>query len=196
VNKLAKTKTLEQEPEWDQDPAKKTDPLDNIFNTIDRSPTEIRFTFEQYKLYVQMADKVSARRATTNSFFLTANSFLFVAMGALFGNSQLFIFVPIILIVGIFFSISWVYLIKHYKALNGCKYKVINAVEANLYVNGFLTEWKLWKEQDDSKKRRRLTNIEIWIPMSLITLYALGLILMIVIISLNPDLITGTITPT
>ncbi len=106
MNYLAKTKKPDQEP---------SNPLDDIFNTIDRSATEIRYTFEQYKLYVQMADKVSTRRATTNSFFLTANSFLFVAMGALFGNSQLFIFVPIILIVGIFFSISWVQLIKHYK---------------------------------------------------------------------------------
>ncbi|MHA1556609.1 MAG: RipA family octameric membrane protein [Candidatus Heimdallarchaeota archaeon] len=189
---MAKITKSEPEP----DPTETSNPIDNIFNTIDRSPTEIRYTFEQYRLYVQMADKVSARRATTNSFFLTANSFLFVAMGALFGNSQLFIFVPIILIVGIFFSISWMQLIKHYKALNGCKYRVINAIEANLYVNGFITEWKLWKEQEGSKKGRRLTNIELWIPMSLIILYSLGLILMIVIISLNPELITGTITPT
>ena len=29
---------------------------------------------EQYKLYVEMADRVSARRGVTNTFFLTLNS--------------------------------------------------------------------------------------------------------------------------
>lgn len=193
MNYLAKTKKPDQEPEWDQDPAKTSDPFDELFNPEEEMSFNVRYTFEQYRLYVQMADNVSARRATTNSFFLTANSFLFVAMGALFGNSQLFIFVPTILIVGISFCVGWVLLILYYKGLNSCKYQVINAVEARLPVQGFLTEWKLWKAQDSKKKKRRLTNIEIWIPISLIILYSLGLILMIVIIALNPEMITGTI---
>ncbi len=193
---MTKTTKPDQDLESDQDPTKTPDPFDELFNPQEEMSFDVSYTFEQYKLYVQMADNVSARRATTNSFFLTANSFLFVAMGALFGNSQLFIFVPTILIVGISFCVGWVLLIQYYKGLNSCKYRVINAVEARLPVQGFLTEWKLWKAQDTKQKHRRLTNIEIWIPVSLIILYTLGLILMIVIIALNPALISGTFPST
>ena len=36
---------------------------------------------EQYKLYVEMADRVSARRALANTFFLTLNTAVFTAIG-------------------------------------------------------------------------------------------------------------------
>ncbi len=36
---------------------------------------------EQYKLYVQMADKISERRQSTNSFFLTVNTALIAFLG-------------------------------------------------------------------------------------------------------------------
>lgn len=37
---------------------------------------------EQYKLYVEMADRVSGRRALANTFFITLNSGLLVLLGA------------------------------------------------------------------------------------------------------------------
>src|SRR5215217_8956247 len=36
---------------------------------------------EQYKLYVQMADKISERRQSANSFFLTVNTALIAFLG-------------------------------------------------------------------------------------------------------------------
>ena len=41
---------------------------------------------EIYKLYVDMADRVSQRRANTNAFFISVNTFL-VAMVTLFGSN-------------------------------------------------------------------------------------------------------------
>ncbi len=38
--------------------------------------------FEQYKLYVEMADRVSERRSTANNFFLAANTLLISVFGA------------------------------------------------------------------------------------------------------------------
>ena len=37
---------------------------------------------EQYKLYVEMADRISARRSTANTFFLTLNTLLVGALSA------------------------------------------------------------------------------------------------------------------
>lgn len=187
VNYVAKTKKPSQLPENPKTP----NPLDELFNTPESLVLEKKLLFDQYKLYVDMADKVSTRRATTNSFFLTANSFLFVAMGALFNNSQLFIVIPIILMVGIFFCISWMLLILYYRGLNSCKYKIINEIETRMPIKGFLIEWKLLKAQEKPQKYRSLTKIEIWIPLSLIILYSLGMVSLIVYIALTPELLTG-----
>ena len=37
----------------------------------------------QYKICVEMADKISARRCTANNFFLSINTFLLTAIGVL-----------------------------------------------------------------------------------------------------------------
>ena len=93
-----------------------------MFNTKEDLVDKTNLIFDQYKLYVEMADRISARRATTNSFYLTANSFLFVALGILMSNDLVAV-VPIILVVGIFVSISWWLLIIYYKNLNSSKFK-------------------------------------------------------------------------
>lgn len=187
MNYLAKTKKPTQPV--DSTNNKTPHPIEELFNTTDTFEGEKSLFYNQYKLYVEMADRVSARRATTNSFFLTANSFLFVAMGALFSNSSLFIFIPIILVVGIFFCVSWTLLILYYKGLNSCKYQVINEIEERLPIKGFVTEWKLSKIKDSTQRFRSLTNIEKWIPLSLIILYSIAMVLVIVYIALNPELI-------
>lgn len=183
---MAKTKKTTQP---DDVKNKTPNPLDELFNTTDTLESDSSLIFSQYKMYAEMADKVSARRATTNSFFLTANSFLFVAMGALFSNSSLFIFIPIILVVGIFFSVSWMMLIVYYRDLNGCKYRVINEIEKRLPVKGFYTEWQLAKAMKAKNRMQGLTAIEKWVPISLIILYSIALVLVIVYIALNTELI-------
>lgn len=39
---------------------------------------------EQYKIYVEMADRVSARKATANTFFLTLDALVFALLGVTF----------------------------------------------------------------------------------------------------------------
>lgn len=44
--------------------------------------------FEQYKLYVEMADKISARRQTANTFFLTINTAAVALLGAVLPSTD------------------------------------------------------------------------------------------------------------
>ncbi|MCK5046703.1 MAG: hypothetical protein KAJ76_01740 [Candidatus Heimdallarchaeota archaeon] len=163
---------------------KTTNPLEKLFNTQEDIHDKTNLIFDQYKLYVDLADRISARRATTNSFYLTANSFLFVAIGILFSNG-LEVVVPMILLIGVFVSISWWLLIIYYKNLNSSKYKVINEIEKKLPVMGLLTEYKLSKTQEKPiRGLRGLTSIEQWLPISLLTMYSLGLIVLSVILIL------------
>ncbi|MHA1245326.1 MAG: RipA family octameric membrane protein [Candidatus Heimdallarchaeota archaeon] len=176
---MADKKTKKEPPK-----AEKKNPVEEMFNTDKDLIDNSNLIFDQYKLYVEMADRISARRATTNSFYLTANSFLFVALGILMSNDLVAV-VPIILIVGIFVSISWWLLIIYYKNLNSSKYKVINAIEEKLPVKGLFAEWQISKAQDKPlKKSRGLTFIEQWIPISLLCLYSIALIIISVILIL------------
>jgi len=170
----------------DKQPAstKRTNPLEELFNSQDGIQDKTNLIFDQYKLYVELADKVSARRATTNSFYLTANSFLFVALGILMSNG-LEVVAPMILIIGIFVSISWWLLIIYYKNLNSSKYKVINEIEKRLPVMGLLTEYKISKMQEKPVRGLRgLTSIEQWLPISLLIMYSLSLVALSVVLLL------------
>jgi H+/gluconate symporter-like permease len=100
-------------------------------------------------------------------------------------SNNLIVVTPMILIVGIFVSISWWLLIIYYKNLNSCKYKVINEIEKKLPVMGLLAEWQISKLQNKKKKKHRgLTFVEQWIPISLLSLYSIALIVIVVILIL------------
>ena len=67
-----------------------TTPIENVrptvWNTAAGFPDgdkDRAATLEQYKLYVEMADRISARRGLTNTLFLTLNTAIFAAIGAL-----------------------------------------------------------------------------------------------------------------
>jgi hypothetical protein len=94
-------------------------------------PVEI----ELYKLAVEMADRVSARRALANTFFLTVNT----GLTALLGGSSLRWYVAV---AGIVFSFAWWSLLQSYRRLNGAKFEVINAIEPRLPVQLFSSEWE------------------------------------------------------
>jgi len=79
---------------------------------------------ELYKLAVEMADRVSARRATANAFFLTVNTALlaFVSSGSL---NLLWL----VALAGIALSETWAILLKSYRDLNAAKFSVITEME-------------------------------------------------------------------
>jgi hypothetical protein len=96
--------------------------------------------FELYKLAVEMADRISARRGIANSFFLTANT----GIVALLANQHVRWYLPA---AGIVFSATWWALLKSYRDLNGAKFEVILAMEAHLPIRVYGDEWdRLRKE--------------------------------------------------
>jgi hypothetical protein len=138
---------------------------------------------EQYKLYVQMADKISDRRAIANTFFLSLNSFLLTVLGVLpqlKSNIVEFtlIWVIVVSIAGIIFCFSWIMLIRGYRKLNEAKFYIINRMEEKLPVTMYASEWK-YLENIKEKLRflpfnigySPLSMIERWVPSLIVLLY-------------------------
>jgi len=123
---------------------------------------------ELYKLAVEMADRVSARRAIANSFFLTVNTALLAFISI--GRESLWL----VALGGIALSGTWWALIKSYRDLNEAKFDVITRMEANLEVSVFGDEWRKLKEDRPKGWRGQYAEfnvIERCIPIIFSVLY-------------------------
>ncbi len=112
---------------------------------------------EQYKLYVEMADRISSRRQTANSFFLTINT----ALVALVGYTQATFVVGLS---GMILCCLWNRIIKSYKGLNTGKFRVIHELERKLPSSPYDAEWVALGEGKNSKLYLPFTHIEIAVP--------------------------------
>jgi hypothetical protein len=145
---------------------------------------------EQYKLYVQMADKISERRQSANSFFLTINTALIAFLGlvaspdvgsdaGVAANPPL----PWVLVVsaaGVVLCYFWFRLVRSYKDLNSGKFKVVHAIERRLPSAPYDAEWEALGRGEDPKLYLPFTHAEIWIPWVFAALYILLAILNVV----------------
>ena len=134
---------------------------------------------EQYKLYVQSAENVSARRVASSRYLLTLNVALVALYGlqsASFGQTYWTLLVPAL---GIPVSLLWHQIIKSHRDLNTVKFKVIHELERHLPAALFDYEWHI-AEQGQGKSYRPVTHIEIWIPIAFVGLH-LGITILTVL---------------
>jgi len=124
---------------------------------------------EQYKLYVEMADRVSSRRAQMASFYTSILSALLALLSItsnkdLFQGSQSFILLTLA-ILGLCLCLAWTANINSYKQLNSLKFKVIHEMEAYLPFPCYDREWEILKEDENRGRYLRLTAVEKYIPI-------------------------------
>lgn len=129
---------------------------------------------EQYKIAVQMADSISQRRGTANSFYITMLTLLFAIITA-FSNGNKW-FLCIMSFLGCAVSFSWLVLIISYKRLNAAKYRIIKRMELSLPYKPFSDEWKLLLDSDNDKYHL-LTRVESVVPIVFIAAFFLLFIL-------------------
>src|SRR3954451_9282604 len=89
---------------------------------------------ELYKLAVEMADRISARRGLANSFFLTVNT----GLAALLGGTNLRWYAAA---GGLVLAGTWWWMLQSYRALNRAKFQVITELEQRLPVRLYDDEW-------------------------------------------------------
>jgi len=123
---------------------------------------------EQYKIYVEMADRISARRSATNTFFLTLNTAVFTLIGTFWqgkptGPTWLLVFPVVALVVQ---CLAWFWLLRSYRQLNSGKYAVIGALEERLPASPYWrAEWQVLGEGKDKARYWPLTHLEQWVPL-------------------------------
>lgn len=121
---------------------------------------------EQYKIFVNSAEKVSDRRLNSNKFFITINSLIVTLLGIFIEKSSFFMLV--ISIVGIVISVLWIKSIINYSELNSVKFKIINEIEDDLPLYLYKKEWDILGK---NKKYNTLSKTEKYIPYIFICVY-------------------------
>src|SRR5664279_5984342 len=109
---------------------------------------------EQYKLYVESAQKVTDRRISTGNYLLTVNSFLLTVFGVASSQHLGGVWLAIVPLAGLLVSFTWYSLVVFYRNLGACKYKVIHQMESFLPVAPFRCEWR----STNVEKARRYTG--------------------------------------
>jgi hypothetical protein len=145
----------------------------NVIDEYDDKDKCKDHVLEQYKIYVEMADRISARRSSANTFFLTLNTLI---VGALSACAEKFsrLSVIVICIAAIVLCYVWKRLINSYRQLNTAKYAVIGEFEKKLPSSPYWSaEWSALGEGKDPKKYKQLTSVEKWVPIVFICLYLL-----------------------
>lgn len=139
---------------------------------------------EQYKLYVEIIDRTSARRNQMNGFYTSLLSGLLALIAivtnkdiAKFQNTkfQAVAFLAVA-ILGVLLCMVWYLNIRSYKQLNSSKFKVINELEQQLPFACYNIEWEFLKKDKRYKRYLTQTNVESIIPFILAIPYV-GLLL-------------------
>ena len=141
---------------------------------------------EQYKLYIEMADRISSRRALTNKFFISLLTGLIAILSLstgkdFFSNYQIFVFF-LVSFLGIALNFVWYINIRSYRQLNTGKFQVIQDMEQQLPYASYKKEWEILGEGKESKKYLQMTRVEQYIPFILVFPYLLLLIYSLVLV--------------
>ena len=176
-----------------------------------------RYSFEEFKLMYESAEKVTDRRNALNKFNYSICTAIFLAIFYLWNWSlshekynYLGIFVVMILaMIALFFTYHWIQQIQVYKYLNNAKFDVINQMSKQLFFPSqdesitvksfepFHKEWELLEKSKAATKSKMLkiftlssTTAELFIPRAFrIIFFFVSIVSLLIVIVNFPEFI-------
>lgn len=134
---------------------------------------------DQYKLYVEMADRTSARRQNANTFALSINTALIALVGYVQTQDSMVLKEGSfwsVAVAGLILNFVWYRMVRSYRDLNTAKFLVIHEIEKRLVISPYDAEWEAVGRGKNRKLYLPFTHIEIWIPWIFFALHALILL--------------------
>ncbi len=124
--------------------------------------------FEQYKLAVEMWDRVRARRQHNNAFYVTLNSALLTVTTS---KEKIFSSDLYVAAAGFSLCVLWFFSIVFYKTLTDDKWHVISRIESILPCSPFSAENTFLRDSNIIKKPRHFTVIERFVAFLFAIMY-------------------------
>ena len=130
---------------------------------------------EQYKAYIDSAERVSDRRQATNTFFVSLNTVVLGLLGWLntthpLGDDVVFTMASL---GGVIVCYVWYRQLLSYRALNSAKYHIIQVLEKRLPAAIYEVEWEFIERGGGGTPYVRFSRIETLLPSVFCAIYAL-----------------------
>ncbi|THD06661.1 RipA family octameric membrane protein [Rhodanobacter lindaniclasticus] len=125
---------------------------------------------DQYKLYVEMADRISQRRTSANTYFLSVNSAILAFAGYLTSKDSTD-YLWLMAIAGILLCVLWFNIITSYRDLNTAKWEVVQQIEERLPISPYAAEWDAVERGRNPRLYRPLSHIERVVPWIFVGLH-------------------------
>ncbi len=119
---------------------------------------------DQYKLYVEMADRISQRRTAANTYFLSVNSAILAFVGYLTSKTESVDYMWLLALAGCMLTLFWYSIINSYRNLNTAKWQVVQDIEKRLPISPYDAEWDALQRGKNPKLYRPISHIESWVP--------------------------------
>lgn len=137
---------------------------------------------EQYKLYVEMTDRVGARRTAVNTFFLTANTAVFAGVNVAWTQGvhlpRWTVLLPLMML--IVQCAAWFWILRSHRQLASAKFRIIGAMEERLPASPYWrAEWKGLGSGRDPSRYWPMAYLEQWVPTAFAVAYALLLVMVL-----------------
>jgi hypothetical protein len=125
---------------------------------------------DQYKLYVEMADRISQRRTAANTYFLSVNSAILAFFGYLTTNASPE-YLWLLALAGCMLTLFWYNIVLSYRNLNSAKWQVVQDIEKRLPISPYDAEWDALQRGKNPKLYRPISHIESWVPWVFLSLH-------------------------
>lgn len=118
---------------------------------------------DQYKMYIEMADRISQRRTTANNYFLSVNSAILGFIGYLTTkDSPEYLWT--LATAGIALTMLWFAIIISYKNLSTAKWGVVHEIEKRLPISPYDAEWEAVQRGQSKRLYWPVSHIESFVP--------------------------------
>lgn len=135
---------------------------------------------EQYKLALEMADRVSGRRITENSFFSSINTALTSTLAVLGKEGYFQNFWTLFpILAGLILCVFWIQILTSSKRLSFIKLEMITEMEARLPLGFYTVETAILKKQKMARWYKPITLIESRVPLIFGAIYSAMTIIVI-----------------
>lgn len=133
--------------------------------------------FEQYKLYIESAEKTSDRRQLANNHFITINTAFVLLMGFFYQYIDNSAWVNLVFAsFGVAICIVFYRLIRSYQQINKAKFNIIQKIEEELPLALYKEEWNFLKNYRAKGKYNLLSKNELRIVKLFRIIYSIAVI--------------------
>jgi hypothetical protein len=120
---------------------------------------------DMYKIYLEMADRISSRRQSANNFYLAINTALIGLVGYLrLGAEKSLHNYFLISAAGMVLCYIWYRQVRSYRGMSSGKFKIVHKLEKKLPISLYDAEWEILGRGKTPDIYLPFTRIEIFVP--------------------------------